>query len=183
MVKKIIYIVLLSLLFGIIQAYIILFDFKQIIASSAIPILISLPFFVIYSIYLFYKGRLKSSELIDNLWAAFKPIFILLIVVHIIGYLAAKMDKNENTTSDTDLHKSTVLKENKNHVKDIGEIESEILNKDNLYENFNYHYAILFPKGYKVDYGIGKYSQIQAYNEKNGNSIIITSFQTDKKIN
>jgi hypothetical protein len=185
MVKKIIYIVLLSLLFGIFQAYTIQFDLLQILASSVIPVVLTIPFFLIYSIYLFFKGRFKSSELLDNLWASFTPVIVLLFVAYFINYLGPKIVKSEieSAKSKTDLHKSTVIKENRNTKKDIGDVDSELLNEDNLYENYNYHYAILFPKGYKVDYGIGKYSQIQAYDEKNGNTIIITSFPTDKEIN
>jgi hypothetical protein len=185
MAKKILLLIFLSLAFGIIHSYSFDFYYLQILVGSTFPFLITVPIFIILCVYQYFKGTFKSSELFDNFWAAFKPVFIVLTVLYSLGLLSTFINKkeSENKKNDPELHKSTVLKENKNSVKEIGAIDSEILNKDNLYENFNYHYAILFPKDYKVDYGIGKHSQIQAYNEENGNTIIITSFPTDKEIN
>jgi len=47
-------------------------------------------------------------------------------------------------------------------------IQYSLLNKDNLYENYSYNYAIKIPEGYKTNKGIGKYSTIQFYNEELG---------------
>ena len=50
----------------------------------------------------------------------------------------------------------------------IDKTQVYLLNKDNLYENYSHNYTIKIPVGYKKNYGIGKFSSVQFYNENLG---------------
>ena len=63
----------------------------------------------------------------------------------------------------------------------IQKLQYSLLNKDNLYENYSYNYAIKIPEGYKTDKGIGKYSSIQFYNEQLGYVVAVNVGESDFK--
>ena len=66
---------------------------------------------------------------------------------------------------------------NKSHQK----LQYSLLNKDNLYENYSYNYAIKIPEGYKTNKGIGKYSSVQFYNEQLGYVVAVNVGESDFK--
>jgi len=60
-------------------------------------------------------------------------------------------------------------------------LQYSLLNKDNLYENYSYNYAIKIPEGYKTNKGIGKYSSVQFYNEQLGYVVVVNVGESDFK--
>ena len=48
-----------------------------------------------------------------------------------------------------------------------------------MYENFEYNFSIKFPSTYKVDYGIGKSSVVQAYDTTSGHIIAVSVSSSD----
>ena len=81
------------------------------------------------------------------------------------------------------MYKKTVQENNKNQIKKVGNVHTEFLNSDNLYENYSHNYTIMFPQNYKVNYGIGKYSEVQAYDSSNGYIIVVNAIKTPTGIN
>ena len=60
-------------------------------------------------------------------------------------------------------------------------LQYSLLNKDNLYENYSYNYAIKIPEGYKTNKGIDKYSSVQFYNEQLGYVVVVNVVESDFK--
>lgn len=169
---KILLIVIFSIFFGLGQTMIIgNYVIAQSIASSLIPLI--LIFAITFIIEVFKSLTIKNYKFADfynTAWKVFIPTIIILYATLFISYKT----KTTESSNDAEIqsYKATVQKNNSNSIKKIGDVNSEFLNADNLYENYSYHYSIKFPKKYSTNYGLGKYSEIQAY-DSNGNLIVV----------
>lgn len=106
----------------------------------------------------------------------FRSTFLALILVTIILSVGKYYETGyENDSIKKENFKKTVNRENEKPIKKVGDIKKEFLNEDNFYENYVYNYAVKFPNNYILNYGIGEYSNILAYNESNGKQITITT--------
>lgn len=147
-------------------------DFITFIANCMVLLAFTLVISIVCSIF-----RLKKWGIIKVLNRS-HMIALITIGISIIGNLGnsnlkAKEEEEEEVISNK--YKKIVSEENEKPVKKIGDVKQEFLNEDNLYENYVYNYAIKFPKNYKLNYGIGEYSNILAYNEKSGRQISVNT--------
>lgn len=87
--------------------------------------------------------------------------------------------EGEKSASNSETYKATVQKNNPKPVKEVGKVDTEFLNSDNLYENYSHNYSITFPTNFKVNYGIGQYSEVQAYDKDLAYTIIVNVAKSD----
>jgi hypothetical protein len=107
---------------------------------------------------------------------------ILVIIFSIIGSLMILKliaTRNKQDVSDTRTFKKEVIDSNDNYTKQVGDHKNELLNDNNLYENFKYNFALKFPKDFVVDYGIGKDVIVQATNDYMGYAIAVSIAPTE----
>jgi hypothetical protein len=163
---------ILAIIFGAIQVYLFSesFNFITLIFQGLGFLVISLCITLIWSIF-----RLKR-------WGFLKVFYkscILSFVLYILSLSFSKFNDIPLTTREIsnqeDKYKKIVNTENKKPIKKVGDVKREFLNEDNFYENYVYNYAIKFPENYQLNYGIGEYSNILAYNESNGKQISIST--------
>jgi len=103
-----------------------------------------------------------------------------IISISVVGNITNDSDLlSESKTSDK--YKKIVNENNPNPIKKVGDVKHEFLNEDNLYENYVYNYAIKFPEDFELNYGVGEYSQLKAYNKETIRQIAISS--GDNKLN
>lgn len=180
---KILLIILFSIFFGIGQAFIIGGEFLiQSISSSFIPLIVIL---VITTIAELSKTLTKKGYKFDNFlntaWKIFIPTIVLLYFFLLVGYHTKPKEQSEN--AENELYKITVQQNNPSSKKKVGGIDTEFLNTDNLYENYSHNYTIMFPKTFHVNYGIGKYSEVQAYDSSMGYTIVVNVATMETGIN
>ena len=147
-------------------------DFKWInfTANSILFLAVSLIIAIIWSIFRFKRwGFLKIFY-----QSQFLALSIITIVLSVGKYNETPLEA-QNVVTTKDRYKKIVNEENKQPIKKVGDVKQEFLNEDNFYENYVYNYAIKFPDNFKLNYGIGEYSNILAYNEDNGKQISITT--------
>lgn len=139
------------------------------IGAFFVPILIS---FVICAAIESVKTILKKSyrfnSFVRTWWLVFIPVILLAYSTLYFSNDAESVDIKEVT------YKKYVQERNTKSKKRIGDVDSEFLNEDNLYENFKHNYTVKFPINYKVNYGMGRYSEIQAYDTLTGRMISIS---------
>jgi hypothetical protein len=170
-------------------------NFKKILVITAIIIIYSLlkmflfnDDFTLFNFLSNFTFFLIFSFLIALIWSFFRfkrwglikvfyrSTFLALILITIILSVGRYYETaNENIKNDKEKYKKIVNKENDKPIKKVGDIKKEFLNEDNFYENYVYNYAVKFPSNYTLNYGIGEYSNILAYNENNGKQISITT--------
>lgn len=170
--KKISVIFILSALYGAIQVYFFSENFSLInlIFQGFAFLIISLVITLIWSIF-----RLKKWGFLKVFYYSSILGFILyLLILSFSKFYETKSD-SESFTRQENKYKKIVNKENKKPIKKVGEVKREFLNEDNFYENYVYNYAVKFPKNFKLNYGIGEYSNIMAYNGNDGKQISITT--------
>lgn len=170
--KKLLIIFIAATLFGTIQVYIFSesFNFITLIFQGFGFLIISLVIALIWSIF-----RLKRWGFLKVFYYSSILVFVLYLLIILISKFNDIPLKSNDISNKENKYKSIVSKENQKPIKKVGDIKQEFLNKDNFYENYVYNYAIKFPDNYKLNYGIGEYSNIMAYNENNGNQISITT--------
>jgi hypothetical protein len=169
---KILFILILSLTYGIIQAYKLSnLSFNTIIGNACAPLLIAIAISIIVELVnLVRKKKLSFETVLNRLW----KIFLVIIIILFITMELDRLNSSSTTEAKDEVYKSKVIDENPADIKEVGKVKTELLNSDNLYENYVYNYAILFPKNFKVDYGIGENTQVQASEEKTGYVIIVS---------
>lgn len=180
---KILLIIIFSILFGIGQSLIIEGDFLlQTFSSTLIPLIF---IFIITTIVELSKTIYKKGYRFDNYINTSWKIFIPIIILFYFSLVVSNYTKNkENSVNNkNELYKKSVQENNPNQIKKVGSVHTEFLNSDNLYENYSHNYTIMFPKNYKVNYGIGKYSEVQAYDSINGYIIVVNAIKTVTGIN
>jgi hypothetical protein len=164
--KKVISMLILSVVFGISQS-IIEFnsDFDQMIGSTFIPIIFTVIFSTLYMV-LQKLLKFKYFSFIEISWKIFTPFISILYFTLIFSYFNKENTKSQSTSNEN--YKKTVQDNNSESEKEIGGVKTEFLNKDHLYENYLYNYSIKLPENFKVNYGIGKHSEISAYHPDSG---------------
>lgn len=177
---KIILIALFSIIFGIGQAYQMRSDFiVQSIISSLIPFMLVFGIGLIAELIrsLSDKGSFFKKYL-DTTFKVFVPVISLCYLSLLVNSYYAD-DPDANQRSQPSLYKPSVQKKNNNPVKSLGAVDTEFLNADNLYENYADNYTIKFPESFKVNYGAGKFSEVQAYDSDSGYVIIVNVATSD----
>ena len=180
---KILIIIIFSILFGIGQSIIIGGDILfQTFASTLIPLIIIFIITMLIELSKYIHNKeYRFDGLIDTSWKLFIPIIILLYFSLILTNYSKTKEKSVNNIDE--FYKKTVQENNQNERKKVGSVHTEFLNSDNLYENYSHNYTITFPKHYKVNYGIGKYSEVQAYESSDGYIIIVNAMKMATGIN
>jgi len=170
--KKLLIIFIAATLFGTIQVYLFSenFNFITLIFQGFGFVILSLVVALIWSIF-----RLKRWGFLKVFYYSNILVFALYLLIISISKFNDIPLKSKDISSKENKYKSIVSDENQKPIKKVGDIKREFLNKDNFYKNYVYNYAIKFPENYKLNYGIGEYSNIMAYNENNGNQISITT--------
>ncbi len=172
----------LSLFFGFAQTYIVQQEIiiSQSLVSSLIPIIITIVLTVLIEIL---KYIFKKEYKFNNFIGTMKTIYIIVISICLLSLLGNYGNHyfNDSSKTDTDdkTYKRTVQENNSNAVKQVGKVKTEFLNENNLYENYSYNYSITFPANYKVNYGIGKHTEIQAYDSDSGYVIVVSAVKND----
>lgn len=170
--KKLLIIFITTALFGVIQVYLFSENLNWIttIFQGLGFLVVSLVIALIWSIF-----RLKR-------WGFLKVFYYSNILVFVLYLLMVSISKfndipfeSKDISSKKNKYKNIVSHENQKPVKKVGDIKQEFLNADNFYENYVYNYAIKFPDNFTLNYGIGEYSNILAYNEDNGKQISINT--------
>lgn len=170
--KKLFIILTVITFYSLIKMYLFNDDFNWInfTANSLLFLALSSVIAIIWSIFRFKR------------WGIFKIFyrshFLALILITSIlsfGKLNEIPLETQNVGATNNNYKKIVNEENKKPVKKVGDVKQEFLNEDNFYENYVYNYAIKFPDNYRLNYGVGEYSNILAYNENNGKQISITT--------
>lgn len=87
-------------------------------------------------------------------------IFPFLIIVFVLG--ACKNKQNQN---------------NSNEIKKVGDVDIEFLSDKNLYENYLYHYSVVFPEGFKVSYGVGDSNRVLGIGDSLSISLVVTKMR------
>lgn len=170
--KELLIIFIAATLFGIIQVYLFSenFNFITLIFQGFGFLIISLVIALIWSIF-----RLKKWGFLKVYYYSSILAFVLYSLILLISKFSDTPLKSNDTSNKEIKYKSIVSNENKKPIKKVGDVKKEFLNEDNFYENYVYNYAIKFPNSYTLNYGIGKFSNILAYNENTGKQISITT--------
>lgn len=179
---KIFFIIIFSIFFGIGQAFIIQGNFLiQSFSSSLLPLIVIfvITFIAELSKTLTKKGY-RFNDFINTSWKIFIPTIILFYFLLLVGYYSKF--KEQSASSKNELYKKTVQQNNLSSKKNVGNVHSEFLNSDNLYENYSHNYTIMFPKNFHVNYGIGKYSEVQAYDSLIGYIIVVNVMNLESGI-
>lgn len=170
--RKLLIILITATVFGGIQVYLFSENFNLItlIFQGLGFLIISLAIALIWSIF-----RLKRWGFLKVFYYSNILSFVLYLLIISISKFNDIPLKSKDLSSKEDKYKNIVSKENQKPIKKVGDIKREFLNEDNFYENYVYNYAIKFPENYKLNYGIGEYSNIMAYDEISGKQISITT--------
>lgn len=93
--QKLLFIVLLSLIFGIFQAYDLdRFTFNQIIASTAIPLFVIIPISFLTELIYFLKNKEFSYEKFqERIWKIASILFLILFISYSINALHTQLVK------------------------------------------------------------------------------------------
>lgn len=169
--RKLLFIITTIILYSIIKLNLFdeKFDWIGVLANCLILLALTIIITLIWSVF-----RLKKWGFIEVFYRSHIVALALIIISLISGYSENLIEKSK-TTEKTERYKKIVSDENPNPVKKVGDIDKEFLNQDNLYENYIYNYAVRFPENYKINYGLGEYSNVLAYNEESGRQINITT--------
>lgn len=169
--KKILFIVVSTIIYSIANIYFSKnpFDYATTFIVNCI-ILLVLSFIISGVLSIF---RLKKWGFLEVFYRS-HIVALVLGALSIIGNYGNEMDSFADQ-SQKDKYKKTVNETNEKPVKKIGDVKMEFLNDDNLYENYVYNYAIKFPEDFELNYGVGEYSHILAYNNENSRQIAISS--------
>lgn len=146
------------------------FNWVNFTANSLLLLAFSSVIAIIWSIF-----RFKRWGFLKVFYRSHILALILTIIILSVGKYNDISIEGQNDVAQKDKYKKIVNEENKKSIKKVGDVKHEFLNEDNFYENYVYNYAIKFPSNYKLNYGVGEYSNILAYNENNGNQISITT--------
>lgn len=170
--KKLLLILIITILYSIIKMYLFNDNFTFINFTSNCLILLALSIVIalIWSIF-----RFKRWGIIEVIYRSHFLALILIVIILSFGKYNDFENGAENRSSQKDKYKKIINEVNKKPIKNVGDVKEEFLNEDNFYENYVYNYAIKFPENYKLNYGIGEYSNILGYNEINGRQISITT--------
>jgi hypothetical protein len=157
---KVVVALLLSLVFGFLQAFMFGELTQNQIFGSTMVIL--LPMLVITLIIEAAKFFIQKDY---KFHGAVKVFWITGLVMFIVGLLSLIGNWYTNSKAadiDRNSYKKEVQINNSRNKKAVGAVPMEFLNENHLYENYAFHYSMRFPEHYKIDYGTGKYSEVQA---------------------
>jgi hypothetical protein len=170
--KELLIIFTSALVFGATQIYLFSesFNFITVIFQVIGFLIISLAIALIWSIF-----RLKRWGFLKVFCYSSMLGFVLYLIILSYSTLNDIPLKSKEISNQEKKYKKIINNENEKPIKKVGDVKLEFLNEDNFYENYVYNYAIKFPENYKLNYGIGEYSNIMAYNEINGKQISITT--------
>ena len=73
--------------------------------------------------------------------------------------------------------KSEINKRNSKERKKVGDVDIEFLSDKNMYENYLYHYSVLFPEGFKVSYGVGDSNRVLGIGDSLTISLVVTKMR------
>ena len=93
--QKLLFIILLSLIFGIFQAYDLdHFTFNQIIASTVIPLLVIIPISFLTELIYFLKSKEFSYEKFqERIWKIASILFLIIFISYSINALHTQLVK------------------------------------------------------------------------------------------
>lgn len=151
----------LSLAFGLLQANSLGRLTEDQIFGSTMVLLV--PMIGLTLIIELVKFFFRKGYKFDGAATVFLSTGLVMFVVGLLSLLGNRYMRSKSTSiEDENLYKKEVQVANLEDEKAVGEVEMEFLNENHLYENYKYHYSIRFPEHFNVDYGIGKYSEVQA---------------------
>lgn len=141
------------------------------IFESIVPLLIAaFPTLIIEFIkFAIQRGKYDYTKSLNTFIYAFYICVLLLA----LGSINNKK-RNSEYTSDEPTFKREILDNTADTIVKAGDYRLEMLNSNNLYENYRHHFTIKFPEEFQVDYGTGKDSEVQATNSYFGYVISVT---------
>ena len=118
--------------------------------------------------FLILKAFRKNVVYKDYIVNTNFTISILLSIVFLFSMVDRIQWVNGQRSWD---YKSEINKRNSKERKKVGDVDIEFLSDKNLYENYLYHYSVLFPEDSKVTYGIGKKNNVMGIGDSDGLTI------------
>jgi hypothetical protein len=177
---RLIIVLILSLIYGIIIAYDSrLWNAGGILIHSSTIIFIAAFILGIFEFLRFVFNRKDYN--VKQVPKTFLIIFLILFTFLVFANFVTSKLVKEDLSKDTETYKNEVLHDSDEDKQVIGSSKFEFANDNNLYENYKYNYAIKFPEHFDLDYGIGKFSEVQATRLDSGLLIIVNVAETETK--
>jgi hypothetical protein len=142
-----------------------------ILFESIVPALIAaFPTLIIEFIkFAVQRGKYDYTNSLNTFFYVFYTCALLMA----LGSINGKKQKSEYKP-DEPTFKREVLDNTNDTILKAGDYRLELLNTNNLYENYRDHFTIKFPENFEVDYGTGKDSEVRATNSNFGYVIAVT---------
>ena len=123
-----------------------------------------------------FRKNLVYKDYIVNTNFSISILLSILLLFSMVKRIQLISEMNHNDVDFTKEirswdYKSEINKRNSKERKKVGDVDIEFLSDKNLYENYLYHYSVLFPEDSKVTYGLGKKGTVMGIGDSDGLTI------------